>query len=205
MKEWAAVVRALESGALAMLVRKGGLRDGPEGVGIAPARFWLWPTRYHQEALLLRPNLHTCLGPMPNDDEPLVLRAWAETVVAFDLDREDQLPLIVPWQPLREAALRCRFRYRSPGAKVLLLRVYRAAEGCVVDPRDPRVAGCVSWAPVDRAPPPRQGEAVNEPAVQAVLEALRDGTAIGFGSRHGSPQGNASNDLDDADDKRGSE
>lgn len=172
LKEWAAVVRALEAGAIAALARKGGLRDGREGLGTPPPRFWLWPTAYHQEALLLRPALHTFLGPPP--DGALMLRSWAELVAAIDVHTESQLAVVQPWQPLRESALRQRFAYRGPGVKLLLLRVKQAEDGSgpVVDPDDPRTAGCVSWAPVD-VEPPSAGRICNEDALQAALAALR--------------------------------
>jgi len=50
LKEWAAVCAALESGRQTILLRKGGIDEGPRGFRIEYPEFWLYPTQFHQDA-----------------------------------------------------------------------------------------------------------------------------------------------------------
>ena len=57
LKEWAALVAALGEGKQTVLLRKGGIREGPFK---APASsFYLFPTSFHSEGRLLRPDAET--------------------------------------------------------------------------------------------------------------------------------------------------
>jgi hypothetical protein len=50
-KEWAAVCEALAAGRQTIILRKGGLQDDMEHFKeAARAGFWLYPTRFHQQA-----------------------------------------------------------------------------------------------------------------------------------------------------------
>ncbi len=54
LKEWAALVAAIGDGKQTVLLRKGGLREGPFK---APASsFYLFPTSFHSEGSLLKPD-----------------------------------------------------------------------------------------------------------------------------------------------------
>ena len=49
-KEWAVVVEALGSGGQIVILRKGGIAEGQGGFRVEQERFWLFPTRFHQQA-----------------------------------------------------------------------------------------------------------------------------------------------------------
>lgn len=49
LKEWAVVVDALGSGQQIILLRKGGLREGPGGFAVAQPEFLLFPTLFHSQ------------------------------------------------------------------------------------------------------------------------------------------------------------
>lgn len=54
LKEWAALVTAIGEGKQTILLRKGGIREGPFR---APASsFFLFPTSFHSEGRLLKPD-----------------------------------------------------------------------------------------------------------------------------------------------------
>ena len=57
LKEWAALVAAIGDGEQIILLRKGGIREGPFK---APASsFYLFPTSFHSEGRLLKPDAET--------------------------------------------------------------------------------------------------------------------------------------------------
>ena len=49
-KEWAVVVEAIGSGRQIVILRKGGIAEGVGGFKAEHDRFWLFPTRFHQQA-----------------------------------------------------------------------------------------------------------------------------------------------------------
>jgi len=49
-EEWAVVCAALNSGRKTIILRKGGIDGGQEGVRVKHREFWLLPTRFHQDA-----------------------------------------------------------------------------------------------------------------------------------------------------------
>ena len=54
LKEWAALVAAIGEGKQTILLRKGGIREGPfEPVS---SSFYLFPTSFHSEGSLLKPS-----------------------------------------------------------------------------------------------------------------------------------------------------
>ena len=48
-KEWEAIVEALGQGAQIILLRKGGIAEGRAGFQAKHPKFWLFPTRFHQQ------------------------------------------------------------------------------------------------------------------------------------------------------------
>ena len=54
-KEWAAVCAALAAGRQTIILRKGGIAEGPAGFVPQHGQFWLLPTRFHQRPEKLRP------------------------------------------------------------------------------------------------------------------------------------------------------
>ena len=48
-KEWAVIVEALGQGEQIVILRKGGIAEGRGGFQAEHERFWLFPTRFHQQ------------------------------------------------------------------------------------------------------------------------------------------------------------
>ena len=63
LKEWDAVVAALEQGSQALLIRKGGLDDPGGRLPVPEGWFWLYPTLFHERAVFLKPEYHALLVP----------------------------------------------------------------------------------------------------------------------------------------------
>ena len=83
LKEWAVVCRALETGRQSILLRKGGIDEGPHGFRMRYREFWLLPTRFHEGAESLGPGHASLLGQTQAErPEPGTFRVAQYGVVA---------------------------------------------------------------------------------------------------------------------------
>jgi len=147
IKEWAVVCEALAEGQQTVLLRKGGIDEGPEGFQVQHREFWLFPTNFHQDPeelvdeagpLLDRLSLKHTSGHVIR----LALYAVVEDVVR--ITHSERLARLEGWHILAESTVAKRFIYREPGLNVLALRIYRSRSP--VDLADtPYFAGCRSW------------------------------------------------------------
>lgn len=153
LKEWHATIAALESGRQILLLRKGGLLD-PEGAfALEYSRFWLAPTRFHQDEALVKPADVSFLQAPTRAVGVLPLRSYARAVktwaVAFeDSEKLEQLDHI--WSA---RWLESRFDYqREKPLLVVALRVFTmpTPHDVTLDARD---SGCKSWIENTPLPP----------------------------------------------------
>ncbi len=83
-KEWAVVVDALGRGDQIVILRKGGIAEGPGGFTVAQREFWLLPTRFHQQRDRVLPaaqgRFEAVLAALPPAET--VRLEWAAEVVA---------------------------------------------------------------------------------------------------------------------------
>jgi hypothetical protein len=148
-KEWAGVCDALAEGRQSLILRKGGIAEGPRGFTPEHVAFWLYPTRVHQAEQGLRDMAPTGppAGPAPAGDAVAVRALAVVDSVAF-VDRADLLPALSDLHVWTEESVARRFHYRKPGLWVLGVRVYRRGE-----PHRLAVtaehAGCKTWVPLD--------------------------------------------------------
>jgi hypothetical protein len=151
-KEWAVICRALAEGRQALILRKGGIAEGPGGFRVEHARFWLYPTWAHQQEKGIVAAARVLLDQVKQDRPPagtIRLSHFALVPAAYhvaDLDRALALAGLHIWS---EETVRARFHYREPGLYVLAARVYRAAEAVELV-ETPEYAGCKSWVELDR-------------------------------------------------------
>jgi hypothetical protein len=153
LKEWAAVCAALESGRQTVLLRKGGIAEGPRGFRIEHAEFWLYPTQFHQDASQLSEDGRSLLT-IAQQAIPEAGRISVSLYAVCDLvefvEDVDRLAEFRDRHVLSDAAVQQRFHYRSPGLYVATVRVLRREPVCDV-PELPRYAGCKSWVELDQA------------------------------------------------------
>lgn len=140
LKEWAGVCDALADGRQAILLRKGGVAEGPGGFAPAHDAFWFWPTFTHEAEQGLR-------VPSPRDDSPpgtASIRLLARLKSATFIDDLDTLARLEPFHAWTAETIRKRFEYRRPGLWLFDVRVHRRAEPFLVR-ATPEQAGCRSW------------------------------------------------------------
>jgi hypothetical protein len=149
-KEWAGVCAALAEGRQSLIVRKGGIAEGPRGFLPEHRVFWLYPTYVHQAEHGLK------IAPPESPQEPpgtgtVALTALAVVDSVTFVDREETLAALDALHVWTEETLKQRFHYRKPGLWVLGVRVFRREAPHRLEVTSEH-AGCKTWVTLD--PPP---------------------------------------------------
>ena len=151
-KEWAGVCDALGEGRQSLILRKGGVSEGPGGFRPEHPAFWLYPTHVHEAEQGLRTPTKSRVSETPGTVaiESLAVVEWVGRV-----ERVEQLPAIEDLHDWTGSTILGRFHYRQPGLWALMVRVYRRAEPWPVA-ITPAHLGCKTWVPLE-SPPPTSG------------------------------------------------
>lgn len=152
-KEWEGVCRALMSGRQSLILRKGGIDEGPGGFAPDHDAFWLYPTQVHQAQQGLKPEARDGIEPGtdPANASTVALRAVAVVAVVGRVDSLERLCALDDLHVWTAETVETRFRYRRPGLWVLGVRVYRRDEPIRL-PVTAEHAGCKTWVPLDDPP-----------------------------------------------------
>lgn len=151
LKEWAAVCAALESGEQHVLLRKGGIAEGPHGFRMEQPEFWLYPTQFHQDAGQLTPAGCRLLATVQDELPPpgrIRLRLYAVVEQVDFLKDWSQVEALTDRHILSPATVRQRFDYRTPGLYAARVRILRRASPYEIEEL-PRFAGCKSWVTLE--------------------------------------------------------
>jgi hypothetical protein len=163
LKEWHATIAALEAGRQILLLRKGGLLD-PEGAfALEYSRFWLAPTRFHQDENFVKSADVSFLQTPPRAAGVLPMRSYARVEKTWTVPFEKSEKLAQLDHIWSARWLETRFDYqRENPLLVVALRVFvlPSAQNVVLDARD---SGCKSW--IENTP---------LPAVQSANAALSE-------------------------------
>ena len=147
-KEWAGVCDALGSGRQSLILRKGGISEGPGGFRPEHPAFWLYPTFVHEAEQGLRTP-----GPAKTIEQPGVV--GIETLVVVEwfgrVERPEQLEALASFHDWTEATILGRFRYRTPGLWALAVRAYRRLQPWPVAIISAHL-GCKTWVPLESPP-----------------------------------------------------
>jgi hypothetical protein len=159
-KEWEGVCRALLGGRQSLILRKGGIDEGPGGFRPEHPAFWLYPTRVHQAQQGLKPEALADPDPTPHADQ-VELRGLVVVERVFQVDDPERLPRLDGRHVWTAETVEKRFHYRRPGLWVLGVRVYARAEPWVVAVTSDH-AGCKTWVPL--------GEGLSTAGLRPVLD-----------------------------------
>jgi len=147
LKEWAVVCAALAAGRQTILLRKGGIDEGPGGFRPEHSEFWLLPTRFHQRADELTSDAAPLLEDVERSAPPVgVVQLGLYAVVdrVDYVEDEQRFAAIKGLHVLAPPTVSERFAYRSPGLYVVTVRVHRRDEPFEISDA-PHFAGCHSW------------------------------------------------------------
>lgn len=167
LKEWAGVIHTLGAGRCILLLRKGGVAEGPDGFRFENGAFWLYPTFVHEAEQGLR-------DAVPAGAPRVEIQYFARVALVEYATSEDLLDALMDEHAWTAETIARRFRYRRPGLWVVALRVYRSPEATLIEPSIEQ-EGCKSWVTLDRPLSLDRLEPVLDDAVfSARLDRVKD-------------------------------
>jgi hypothetical protein len=180
-KEWAGVCDALGSGRQSLILRKGGVSEGPEGFRPEHPAFWLYPTFVHEaEQGLRNPSIRIDRTPGFVDLNTLAVVEWVGRV-----ERVESLAALARFHDWTESTVLGRFHYRNPGLWVLAVRTYHRLEPWPVE-ITPAHLGCKTWVPLESPLTTTGLVPVLDPGeASRVVSSIRSAMASGVGSEVG--------------------
>ncbi len=145
-KEWSVIVSALGAGEQIFILRKGGISEGRAGFQIEASRFWLFPTRFHQQLEKTKPAAARFAPPISSAaPDSIELRYFADIVHTAFLTDWSAVARLDPHHLWTEATIRERFDWSRPsGLHALVVRVHQLATPLSL-PLTADMAGCKSW------------------------------------------------------------
>jgi hypothetical protein len=180
-KEWAIVTDALGHGEQILILRNGGIAEGPGGFHVEQPRFLLFSTLYHQQRESVLPAAQARydeIAPHLPPPEILRLEYSAEVVAWRKLDSLAAIERLRGQHIWREEVLAQRFDWgRQQSIFALAVRVARLPRPIEL-PMLPSYGGCKSWielatdVPTDAAQP-----VLTEAAFQARLHQFETALA----------------------------
>jgi hypothetical protein len=147
-KEWAIIVDALGRGEQIIILRKGGLREGHGGFKIEHAKFWLFPTLFHQQRAAVLPPAQKRFDEIAQrfpSSSIVQLQFYAQVAdwrLLESLGATEQLRGQHLW---RDEVIAKRFDWgREKQIHILALRVFQLPRPIQL-PIRPEYGGCKSW------------------------------------------------------------
>jgi hypothetical protein len=155
-KEWAVVVDALLRGEQIILLRKGGLREGPGGFQIEHPEFLFFPTLFHQQRESVIPAAQARfddIAPHFAPPETLRLEAFARVIKWRRLESLEDARRLRGQHIWRDDVIEERFDWGGDKhIYALAVRVFRL-EPKVELPMRPSYGGCKSWIELEEDGP----------------------------------------------------
>ena len=145
-KEWAVIVEALGQGEQIVILRKGGIAEGRGGFRAEHERFWLFPTRFHQQAEGVVPDAAARFGSMTFPPEDVLrIQFAAEVVEARRLESLAAAERLAGQHIWRDDVIAERFDWgRDQGIYAMAVRVRQLAAPMDL-PMLEEYGGCKSW------------------------------------------------------------
>jgi hypothetical protein len=144
LKEWSAVIAALDRGLQIFLLRKGGIVEGRRGFQLLHPEFLLFPTFEHQHARSLKPEYLDLLAPQPDGHIGITHMARV-TDVRQGPSSPAGMRAVAECYIWNEEFIRQRYEYRPDlPLYMLLVRAYRLRQPQLI-PLRASYAGCKSW------------------------------------------------------------
>lgn len=151
LKEWDVVCEALGAGRQVIVVRKGGIAEGKDGLRFEHEEFVLLPTFFHQQSERVVPEADFAArqAGTEGERENIEIRHAATLVWHKVITDRSVLSKLQSFHILAPAEVDARFEQKpAPGVQIALLRVYRLEPPQRV-PWQKSFGGCRSWAEVE--------------------------------------------------------
>ena len=151
LKEWDVVCEALGSGRQAIVIRKGGIAEGKDGLRFDHEEFVLLPTFFHQQSERVGPEADFAArqAGAEGERESVEIRHAATFVWHKIVTDRSVLGRLQAYHILAPEEVENRYAQKpSPGVQIALLRVYRLDPPQRV-PWQKSFGGCRSWAEME--------------------------------------------------------
>jgi hypothetical protein len=145
-KEWWGVCDALANGRQTIILRKGGISEGPGPGAFVPEHdeFWLYPTAVHQAQQGLRLSPEVVATPHARSGATIAIQLLARVEFIGRVRDEALLQSLEEFHVLTAETVVGRFHYRTPGVWVLGTRIWRRQTPFEIA-ATPEHAGCKTW------------------------------------------------------------
>ena len=172
LKEWASIIRALESGKQTVLLRKGGIMETASGFMVESEKFLLYPTAEHQGYTNIKTEFHDMLE---NANSPPKgynkITSYAKVLVESDITSKDTLDSLSRFHIWSNAYIDSRKNWNpEKPIKALFLKVYKIPE--IIIPLKQEYQGCKSWIDVPKEIP-NGVPVLNDAEIKSRLEEFR--------------------------------
>ena len=151
LKEWAAVVKALENGNQTVLLRKGGILETASGFSVESKKFLLFPTFEHQELSSLKSQFYGYLAEVrENQPEPGAnkLASYAEVIEECDISDMEKLEALSPFHIWSDSYIKERMNWMpQKPMKAMFLRVFKTKQSEILVLAE--YQGCKSWIEIN--------------------------------------------------------
>src|SRR2546423_1208019 len=152
-KEWAIVVDALGRGEQIVILRKGGISEGPGGFQVEHPQFLLFPTLYHQQRESVLPSAQARfdkIAPRFPGKDRVLFEFFCEVAASRQLDSLAAAERLRGQHIWRDEVIAQRFDWgRERNIHALAVRVFRlprVAELAVLE----SYSGCKSWIELEK-------------------------------------------------------
>jgi hypothetical protein len=156
------ICEALGQGLQSLILRKGGIHEGPGGFQVEHREFWLFPTYLHQRADALVEEAWPLLERVQREAPPphvVRIRLFAVVYDVFEVREPDVVAHLAGLHAWSARTVIDRFNYKRPGLFVLPVRTYRLVEPIEL-PNSEYFAGCRSWVELPNELPTTGAEPV---------------------------------------------
>ncbi|MFT3785074.1 MAG: DUF1802 family protein [Tepidisphaeraceae bacterium] len=144
LKEWLSVVDALEAGRTALIVRKGGILEAKAGFRLEHDRFFLLPTKWHEQ------ETAGTLDPKSFELPKPIVRSYAEVIDVRSFEPGDDLAPIEGLHAYlpEQLAKRRNFKPKLP-LHAIVVRVMKLP--APINLTGASIEGCKSWVELPEA------------------------------------------------------
>ncbi|MEO9276328.1 MAG: DUF1802 family protein [Nitrososphaera sp.] len=147
LKEWATVVKALETGNQTVLLRKGGILEAASGFQVESKKFAIFPTYEHQDNSSLKSQFYQYLADA-REQKPKEgtnrITSFADVLEEHDVSSMEKIGALSSFHIWSDSYITERMNWMpEKHMKAIFLKVYK------IDPIEipilPEYHGCKSW------------------------------------------------------------
>lgn len=147
-KEWANVCEALGTGAMSLILRKGGIHEGRGGFEFKHNAFFLFPTWFHTQGEKLTwqaPDPERFVFPPEDGRTSVDIDYFCTLEQVWRVTEWDKVAALAPHHVWAEDVIKERFVYDEESClHIALVRTYKLAERWTF-PYSKSYGGCRSW------------------------------------------------------------